>query len=82
MHTHCSEVLVKDIKSCKVTGGRSESFLVCHRGFGCSECLVDEGKTLTGSPATSFLCSHASWRLDCTYSSILVNLSKIAVGVC
>ena len=78
----CSEVLVKYIKRCKLTGERSESSSVRHKDFVRSQCLADEGRILLGSPATSFPCSHASWRLDCTYSSVLNDLSKNASGVC
>ena len=82
MHVRCSEVLVKDIQLCKVTGGQSESSSIRHRDFGCSECLADEGRTPPGSPTASFLCSHVGWCLDCTYLRVLVDLSKSATGVC
>ena len=80
MHVRCSKVSVKDIKRCKVTGSRSESSSVCHKILVAPNVLTDEGRTPPGSPTASFPCSHMSWRLDCTYSSVLVDLSKNIAG--
>ena len=55
VHAQCSEVLVKDIKRCKVTGGRSENPPVRHRVLVVPSALVDEGRTAPGSPAALFL---------------------------
>ena len=55
MHTGCSEVLVKDIKRCKVSGGRSESLPVRHRVLVDPSVLADDDRTLPGSPVAFFL---------------------------
>ena len=55
MHARCFEVLVKDIKRCKVTGGWSESSPDCHRVLVNPSVLADEGRTLPGSPTALFL---------------------------
>ena len=55
MHANDSEVLVKDIKRCKVTGGRSESLPVHRRVLVAPRVLADEGRTPPSSTAALFL---------------------------
>ena len=82
VHARDSKVLVKDIKRCKVIGGWSTSSPVGHKDFGRSECLDRQGQNSACFTSYFFSFSHTSWRLDCTYSSVLVDLSKNVAGVC
>ena len=54
MHAQCFEVLVKDIKLCKVTDGRSECSPVYYRVLVAPSVLASEGKTPPGSPVALF----------------------------
>ena len=58
MHARCSKVLVKDIKRCKVTGGRSESSLVRHRVLVTPSIFADEAE-LCSVHQLLFPCSRA-----------------------
>ena len=54
VHVRCSEVLVKDIKLCKVTDGRSKCSPVRYRVLVAPSVLANEGKTPPGSPVALF----------------------------
>ena len=50
-----SEVLVKDIKRCKFTGGPTESLRACHRALGFSDCSCQHDQNFAGSTSYCFV---------------------------